>query len=318
MPAKEGPRSNEPELSIIIVSYNTGEALEHCLHALAPAVGNLTCEVIVVDNHSSDGTPATLREEFPEVVLIENEINVGFGRAFNQGARRAKAPFLLSLNGDCVPEPGALSILLKAMRRAPQAGAMGPRLLRANEQDAESAFRFPSLFRPLLNTRLTRLLAGEAFSIGYQAQDPRLQHGGPVDWLSGACLMMRKSAVEPLGYFDERYFMYFEDVDICRRMRCAGWEVVFCTESRVSHVGGVSATGAADDLAVQRQRSRLIYFSTWEGRVSYELMRAWTAVAAIGRALRLLVTFRWTRLEAEARILLLSVRGVDRKESPVG
>ncbi len=300
----------ELDLSIVIVSYNAGASLEQCLRSLGPAAGDIGWEVIVVDNASVDGTPGRLKSESPGVQLVENETNLGFGKGFNQGAARAKAPFVLSLNGDAVPEPGSLSILVEEMRRTPRAAATGPQLLRPNGQSAVSVFRFPTLLRPTFDTRLARIFAGERFSLGYPAGDSRLEDGGAVDWLSGACLLFRKEALDDIGYLDERYFMYFEDVDACRRLWDVGWEVIYCPRARVVHEGGGSSSGLERKLAFERQRSRLIYFSEHEGRASNALMRLWTAAASIGRGLRSLLSLRLDPLKTEARILLMALRGV--------
>jgi GT2 family glycosyltransferase len=298
-----------PDLSIVIVSYNAGASLRRCLRSLTPANREMNWEIIVVDNQSTDGLPSSLKAEFPHVQFFENEINLGFGRAFNQGAKMARSDFVLSLNGDTEPEAESLALLLDQMRSAPRAGAVGPKLLLPNGQNAVSAFRFPTLLRPTIDSRFIRIFAGERFSLGYPAGDPRLQRGGSVDWISGACVLFRKEAIREVGYFNDRYFMYFEDVDVCRRLWDAGWEVLYCTRARVTHEGGASSTGLQGRLAFERQRSRLVYFSEHGSRVAYALMRLWTAVASIGRSLRYLLTLRGDLLRTEMRILFLAIRG---------
>lgn len=298
------------DLSVIVVNYNTCGLLVRCLASLAPASVGMPYEVIVVDNASRDGSAAAVAGQFPGVALIANRENLGFARACNQGSKQARGEHLLFLNGDTEPRPGSLSGLVAYLRDHPRVGAVGPRLRNPEAGHPRSCFRFPSLTRPQLNFRLVRCLVGERFGLAYPLDDARVLGGGPVDWLSGACLLLRRQAFEAVGCFDERYFMYFEDTDLCRRLWAARWEVVFWPEVEVLHVGGASAQGREVRLSIELQRSRLIYFATHHPGMVYGLVRCMAGIAAVVRSAAWLAGLRGEGLRAEARILGLALRGV--------
>jgi GT2 family glycosyltransferase len=300
------------ELSIIVVSYNTRQHLERCLRALAAASADLETQVIVVDNASRDGSVEMLRHDFPAVTVIANRDNVGFARGCNAGLAAAEGRFLLLLNSDTVPAPGSLSALVRYARAYPRAGAVGPRLRAADGSPARSCFHFPSLTRPYLNIAAVRRLVGDRFGLPYAWDHPCLRDGGVVDWLSGACMLLRRDALAAAGVLDERYFMYFEDTDLCRRLWRAGWQVVFWPAVEVIHEGGASARGHEGRLSVEHRRSALIYFSTHHAGVVYGVVRAITVAAALARAVQSLLHRRREGLRVEATILRLGLRGVSR------
>lgn len=300
------------ELSVIVVSYNTRELLARCLRSLAPASPQTAHEIIVVDNASRDGSVEMLGRQFPWVTSIANTTNLGFARACNQGVRESRGRNLLFLNADTEPQPGSVSGLVGYLGDHPRVGAVGPRLRHPDGGWPRSCFRFPTLMRPLLNFRLVRRVAGDRFGLPYPSDDPRVREGGPVDWLSGACLLIRQEALEAAGLFDERYFMYLEDTDLCRRLWGAGWEVVFWPRAEVLHVGGASSRGHAVRLGIEHQRSRLIYFSTHHPGVVYLSVRCLAGLAALGRGLCSLARLRHEELRAEASILRLALWGVHR------
>jgi len=298
------------DLSIVVVSYNTRPLLARCLRALPLAAAGLHREVIVVDNASADGSPAAVAGEFPDVILIANAENVGFARACNQGVAVARGRAVLFLNSDAEPRPESLTALVAYLRDHPRVGAVGPRLGHPDGGSPRSCFRFPSLTRPFLDFALVRRLVGPRFSLTYPVGDRRLAEGGAVDWLSGACLLVRGEALGEVGRFDERYFMYFEDTDLCRRLWAADWEVRFWPGVEVLHLGGASSRGHWARLSVEVQRSRLIYFSTHHPGLVSGLIRLLAGLAAVTRGARSLLCLRAAGLRAEARIVGLAVRGV--------
>jgi GT2 family glycosyltransferase len=298
------------DLSIVVVSYNTRPLLARCLRALPEAAAGLDWEAIVVDNASADGSLAAVAAEFPAAILVGNPDNLGFARASNQGAARARGRMVLFLNSDAEPSPGSLSALVGYLDARPRAGAVGPRLRHPDGGSPRSCFRFPSLTRPLLDTGLVRRLAGPRFSLTYPLGDRRLAEGGVVDWLSGACLLVRREALDAVRGFDERYFMYFEDTDLCRRLWALGWAVHFWPGAEVLHVGGASARGLSARLRFEVQRSRLVYFATHHPGPVSDVVRLMAALAALARAGRSLVPLRTDRLRVEAHIVGLALRGV--------
>jgi len=229
-----------PAVSVIVVSYNTREMTLECLRTLCAGLECPDAEVIVVDNASTDGSAAAIAEEFPSARLIAHEGNTGFGAANNRAMSVARGEFFLLLNSDAFPEAGAIRILLDFIREHPQAGVVGPRLLNADGSLQISCYPFPTpLLAWLENLWLTR---------GYRGW--RHDSVRRVDFVIGACMLVRREVYEQVGGFDERFFMYSEEADWQRRMKDAGWEAMFMPEARVKHLGG--ASGAKEEERISR------------------------------------------------------------------
>jgi GT2 family glycosyltransferase len=303
------------ELSIIVVSYNTRALLARCLTSLAAAAHETGQEIIVVDNASGDGSAEMVRRDFPGVRCIANVANVGFARAVNQGIRVSRGEFLVLLNSDAEAAAGSLDGLAAFLRAEPAVGAAGPQIRLPDGRPSNSCFRFPSLFRPYLNVRALRWVAGDSFGLAYPPAAPLLANGGAVDWLSGACLVLRRKALDQVGLLDEHFFMYFEDTDLCRRLHGAGWSVWYRPQIHVFHCVGQSGTGERERLHVEMRRSALHYFRVHHpGPVSWA-MRGLVAGGALVR----LVTGCWpirrwrvTRVAdpaTERRIIRLALSG---------
>jgi GT2 family glycosyltransferase len=210
------------DISVVILSYNTRDLLRACLRSVAADAGDLRVETIVLDNASTDGSAAMVREEFPWVKLLESATNLGFAGGNNRALERCCGRHVLLLNADAALHPGALAALAGYLDAHPRVGAAGPRLLNPDGTPQPSAFGFPSLGRMALTaTRLARLLTG--YVEPARVYRPKVPMA--VDWITGACLMVRRSVVSAVGPLDEGFFFDFEDVDWCRRMREAGWEI---------------------------------------------------------------------------------------------
>ena len=206
------------QLAVIIVSFNCRDTLRDCLRTL-PAT-----RTVVVDNASADGTAAMLRAEFPNVTLIANDTNRGFAAACNQGIAATTELFVLLLNPDTLNPP--LAQLADFMQANADTGACGPRILNADGSTQISCRRFPAWWR--------MSLAELGIRNFYFIKNP----GTDVDQLIGACLMLRRAALDAVGTLDERFFLYFEEVDLCLRLRRAGWRVRFLSDATVTHLGG--------------------------------------------------------------------------------
>ena len=242
------PSGTRLALSVIIVSYNTCAMTLDCLRTLSAALSRLPSEVFLVDNASTDGTPAAVRAEFPWVVLIENDQNRGFGAANNQALAVARGEFLLLLNSDAFPEPGALASLMVYLRADPEVAAVGPRLLNADGSLQRSCFRFPSPLRCWLeNLWISAALPNHPLVGDYRrwAHDAERR----VDFVIGACLLVRREAYEQVGGFDEGFFMYSEETDWQRRMHAAGWQVAFTPSAEVTHLAGASGAGEKPQIS---------------------------------------------------------------------
>lgn len=251
------------DLSLILVSYKSRELLLACLRALradAQRTG-VGLEIVVVDNDSRDGTAEALAGEFPEARVITNRENAGYARAVNQGLAATAAPFALVMNPDCEPRPGMLRALLEHMNARPRTAIAGPKILNPDGSLEYSARSFPEPFTFLFNrySLLTRLFPGNRFSRRYLLTDWDHASAREVDWVSGACMMARRAAIEQAGGMDEAYFMFNEDVDWCRRMKQAGWEVSYEPAAVVVHHIGASRSKVAARVIWSRHLGMIHY-----------------------------------------------------------
>lgn len=222
------------DLSIVIVSWNVSDLLARTLVCLPAAVGDLTWEAIVVDNGSTDGTVDRLAPRFPAVQWLPNPDNPGYARANNQGLALAGGDYLLLLNPDTEPDPGSLAILVAFLANHPAAGIVGPALVLPD--GTPQPYGFGGDPTPIY---LVRRNAQRALRLG-PLHDWGAATAAPVDWVSGACLLLRRAVYARTGGLDEAMFMYFEDNELCLRARQAGWQVWREPAARVVHVGGQS------------------------------------------------------------------------------
>jgi GT2 family glycosyltransferase len=255
------------DLSIVIVNYNDRRHLDACLSSLQkhpPSVGH---EVIVVDNASSDGSRDWIAGAFPAVRLIANPENTGFSTANNLGVRESRGEFLLFLNSDTVVPPGALDGLLAKLKSDPSFGAAGPALLRGPRSYQVSFGRSVNFGAQFWQ----KLVLNSYHKV-------RQKKGGKdraVGWLSAACLLCRRTAFERAGGFDERFFLYFEDIDLCLRWRLDGWKMVHVPAVRVFHEGGATTAPRAAASRFEYRKSQLYFYEKHNSRVSYGLLRTY-------------------------------------------
>ena len=222
-------------VDVVIVSYRSAELLRECLSSLRRHGDGLN--VYVVDNASGDGTAELVAAEFPEVHLTVNASNRGFAIASNQGICAGSAPWVLILNPDAAIREGTLRTLLAALEADPKAAAAGPKLVRADgELDHAAKRSFPTVAGALAYfTRLDRIaLAAPQYTA------PEVERG-PVDAINGAFMLIRRAALDDVGLFDEGYWMYMEDLDLCYRFQAAGWRVLYEPRAIASHLKGGSA-----------------------------------------------------------------------------
>jgi hypothetical protein len=301
------------DLSIIIVNRNAREFLQSCLASIAATVRGLSYEIIVVDNASTDGSVAMLRERFPGVRLIVNDRNRGFGAANNQALRIMAGRYALLLNSDTVLTEKAVTELFAFLEDHPEAAIACGQLLNADGSRQNSIAAFPSLWTLLANTPLLETLFPKRFP------SKRRRHAGPIEVDSGigACLMVRKSAVDAVGMFDERYFFFFEETDWARQMHNAGWKIFHVPSALIYHFQGQSI-GHDIQSRVAFYRSRYQYFRKWERLPVYLLVRV-ILVIRLGvnwlfTALGALLTFGRARglrdkWSVYGRLLLWHLRG---------
>ncbi len=234
---RRAPVDPRRDVSAIVVCLNGLPWLERCLESVAG------CETIVVDHGSTDGSLALVRERFPDVQVIEQE-NVGMGAGNNAGMRIASGRYFLLLNSDAWMEPGAVERLVALADSRPDAAVVGPRLRNPDGSLQRSVRGFPSPWRIATEYFFLRKLApgsralNSLYGAGFD-HDSTIE----VDWVSGACLFVRREAAQAVGPFDEDYFMFSEETDWCYRFRQAGWAVVFYPEAECVHVGGATHGG---------------------------------------------------------------------------
>lgn len=229
-------------ISIVIVSYNSPGLLRDCLKAVLETGADLAPEILVVDNASSQGNVSMVRTEFPMVRVVANSRNLGFAKATNQGIAAATGNYILLLNPDTRVLPGALAALTRFMDDHPQAGAAGPRLLNGDGTLQPSCHPFPNLAAHFLDISgiCRRFKWTQRWRAGKMHDRPCA-----VDWVTGACLLLRRQAVEQVGALDEDYFLYSEEMDWCYRARKRGWQTFFTPAAEVIHVGGGSSSREA-------------------------------------------------------------------------
>lgn len=247
------PVAAPPDLSVLIVSYNTRELLARCLDTLLAAAGEARMpqlEIIVIENGSTDGTVELLTGCYPAVTLLPNATNAGFAAANNQGLALARAPVALLLNSDAFVTAETLRRGLGVLATRPRAGMAGVRLLNADGTTQFAYGTFPTLWSDLLTSvGLDRFLT--------PARQPARSRVGPVDWVNGACLFVRTAALGDIGPLDEAFFMYSEEVDWCRRCWARGWEVWYAGDAPVTHLGGASSSKSDLSRRIALYRSRL-------------------------------------------------------------
>lgn len=254
-----------PQLTVIIVNWNVRELLRTCLCSMLSEL-DASGEVVVVDNASSDGSAEMLRADFPQVRLIANADNVGFGAANNQALAMSEAAYVLFLNPDTDVRPGAIGRLLSFMEERPRVACAGPRLLNPDGSTQSSRRSFPGVATAFVeSTILQRWFGGlKALARFYRGDQPDDQPQ-PVDWLVGACLLMRRSALDEVGFFDERFFMYSEEMDLCYRLRQAGWEVWYVPAAEVVHHEAASSSQDLFRRNVNFHESRYRFFRKHHG-----------------------------------------------------
>ena len=239
----------QPTISAIIVSYNTRAMTLDCLRALHEDLGDIPAEIIVVDNDSRDGSAEAISAAFPRVRLVVNPSNDGFGAANNLAMRTAAGRYLLLLNSDAFPHAGCLSTLIQYLDDHPKVGLVGPRLLNADGSLQRSCWRFPTPLRAWLESLwISRLLARHPMVDDYRHWPHDAERD--VDFVIGACLLVRRETYEEVGGFDERFFMYQEETDWQLRIQRAGWKVRFTPAGIVTHLGG--ASGRDEALKINR------------------------------------------------------------------
>ena len=269
-------------LSVVVVSYNTREMTSQCLRELLIDLGDTAAEVFVVDNGSHDGSVAAIRGAFPEVRLIETGRNAGFAAANNLAIARAAGEFVLLLNSDAFVRPGSISALLGYLQTHPSAAAVGPRLLNADGSLQLSCYKFPGPARAFCEHTLLTAAFPNHWLIGDYRRWPH-DAERDVDFVIGACMLVRRSAIQQVGMLDEQFFMYFEETDWCKRFHAAGLSVGFTPGAVVTHLNGGSGKEQPDRVFNESRRSGERYIIKHHGRAGLAVVHTLTVAGALLR-----------------------------------
>jgi len=268
------------DLSIIIVNWNTREYLLHCLKSILGNGQGTSREIIVVDNGSQDGSADEIGRTCPLAQVIKNGRNLGFSKAVNQGLRNASGRYALLLNPDTRVKNGAIEQLVSFMDGCSNAGVAGAQLLNGDGSKQNSIANFPSLATELLNKSLLRRL----FPKKFPGKERNYSEPVEVDSVIGACMMVRRAALEQVGLLDEDYFLFLEETDWCYRMKRAGWKIYHVPEAEIYHFQGKSAEKDRKRAKVEYYRSRYHFFKKNKGNTQFLML-------CIGLAVKLMVEF---------------------------
>jgi len=279
-------------VAVIVVNFNTGLLTRRCLEAAAFDLADVEWEAIVVDNASSDDSVARL-QDIPKTRLIVNPTNVGFGAAVNRAARETRARLLWLLNPDCEVVPGAFAALVETLDAHPDCAIAAPRLLNADGSVQASARGAPTAWTGLFgrHSLLTKVFPSAPEARRNLPARDLVESGvesAPVDWVMGASMLVRREPFDAVGGFDERYFLYWEDADLCRRLRARGWSTRYVPRAIVKHPGGVSAAMQPALATRAFHRSAYLYYAThvvpspwhparWIARIALAFRAWWRA-----------------------------------------
>lgn len=282
------------KLTIIIVNWNTRGLLEKCLNSIYSNPPSCTYEVYVIDNASTDGSPEMIGNKFSGVNLIKNEENLGFARANNQGIKVSSGSLILLLNSDTEVKTNSLDVLVQFMEEHAIAGGAGARLL-----NPDGSLQYSCSPAPTLWGEFQRLfhLPGRRADGYYSMADWNQDTPREVDILIGACLILRRKALDQIGLLDEKYFMYSEEVDLCYRLWSAGWHLFWVPAATVVHHGGQSTQQVAPDMFLQLYESKVIYFRNNRGPLVCSFYKLILAGASLAR----LAVIPFTRLEKRTK-----------------
>lgn len=280
------------DVAAVIVSYNVRELLLRCITSLKD---DGVSEIVVVDNASRDGSADAVAEHESDVTLLRLTRNIGFGAGQNRGVARTTAPYVLIVNPDVVVEPGSTKALVDALERDPGLGVVGPRIETPDGEVYPSARAFPDLIDAAGHAFLHFLWPNNRFSRRYRMLDWDKASARDVDWVAGTHILVRREAWDAVGGFDEAYFMYMEDVDLCWRMRERGWRTGFEPAARVTHDIGRSTDQTPYRMILAHHRSML----TFAWRSSPGPQRALVPLMALALGLRTVLA--WAQRAARGR-----------------
>jgi N-acetylglucosaminyl-diphospho-decaprenol L-rhamnosyltransferase len=277
-------RSNDqPDISVLVVNYNTAHLLQRMFTALDSAKGSLRLQIIVVDNASTDNSVQILEGQYPNVVLIKNLENIGFARANNQAISCLKGRYTLLLNTDAFIAPGALEKTIAFMEEHRDCGVLGAKLVSEDGELQPSCRYFPTPWNVFLQkTGLSRLFPNHRSIDDLSWDHATIRY---CDWVPGCFYLVRSTALQQVGLFDPRFFLYYEEVDHCRAVKTAGWKVIYYPHAQVTHIGGESAksnntiSDVGRQISILQIESEQLYFRKHYGLLGLAVSVALSLIA---------------------------------------
>jgi N-acetylglucosaminyl-diphospho-decaprenol L-rhamnosyltransferase len=254
-------------LSCIIVNYYNSAPLKNCLESVYRTLHKVSFEVIVVDNSQDDPGMVSLRETYTQVQYIQNPVNTGFAKANNQGVLSAQGEFLLFLNPDTILTDQAIEKMQDHLKSNPEIGALGPRVLNTDGSLQYSCRRFPTLMTGFFNrySLLSQWFPDNPYSVRYMMKDFSHKEIKDVDWLSGCCLMVPRAIFDKAGGFDEQYFLFNEDVDLCRAIHQNGFKVIYFPFAEITHHISTSNSKVPVKIIINRHLGMSHYYGKNHG-----------------------------------------------------
>ena len=249
-------------LSCIIVSYNNSTPLRNCLESIYHTLREISFEVIIVDNSQNDSGMLSLKESYPQVQLIQNSQNVGFAKANNQAVRSAKGETLLFLNPDTILTDQAIEKMVAFLKSNADVGALGPKVLNEDGSLQYSCRRFPTLMTGFFNrySLLSKWFPDNPYTVNYLMKDFSHDENREVDWLSGCCLMVPRAVFEKVNGFDEQYFLFNEDIDLCRTISQSGYKVMYFPSAEITHHVNTSNSKVPVAIIIKRHQGMKHYY----------------------------------------------------------
>jgi hypothetical protein len=290
-------------MSIVMVAWNNKDYLGPCLDSLYDSQLDATFDVVVVDNGSTDGSQQMLREKYPEVLIIQNEGNVGLGKASNQGIQATRGEFVLLFNNDTLVNKAALDGMVNLMRQKPDAGAVGITLLNGDGSFQSGYGGFSNLWEEFL----IAIQVGERIWPGYPLQG-KSQGIQTVGWMSSACLLVRRKTFDQIGLLDESYFIYGDETDLQYRMKQAGWKAYYIPDLNIIHFGGRSMNRWKRRRMVYR--GKMLFYQKNYGPLPTAVLRLMLAVLTFFKLLIWLVLWLIPGKRERANLELASNRDV--------
>lgn len=277
------------ELAIVIVAWNVRELLSECLHSIDETVGTNThikTNIYVVDNNSSDMTAEMVKKDFPKVHLFALDKNIGFGRGNNVALREIETPYILLLNPDTKVLPGSIELMLKILEENEDVAMVGPKIIDASGRIDRSCRRFPTMKAAL--HQFTILKNFGVFSRAhsrYMMKECSYDQTIEVDQIIGACMLLKGPILNETGFFDEDFFMFYEEVDLCYRIKEAGYRILFTPDTHIIHLADQSTRQVWGEMLFQKMKSLLVYFEKREHRKTLALFKP---VLKIGLLMKLI------------------------------